>query len=470
MTHINIKNPILWILLVSPLFLWGIIFLLPTFDDWTYFTTPFYDFGSDFTNRLIPRFTYWRPWDCIFGYILSLKPSLFPALNHIAVYTAHIGSCICVYHIGKLLRFNNLACNISTLFFFISPAMLGTVLGVDSLNQAYSEFWGLLATWFYLRKRDNLHTILWLLSTIIATFAKENGITFFVIPQILAWGFNRITLRQAIKDTILAIICIAIYFFARIMLKNPEVYINEEYFENTISRKLKNFGVFIGMTWIPLDYVSLIHKPCRNLVIVAITMALGMPFILYLFTKQRKYIISKASLCIIICFLAAASPHLVTLFTAMHPYASLSMASLLVAYLIDKYTGNRRVIIALFAMYLINSLFVDYHHWIKSYQSGLTGERMACKVIDEAKACPKNVYLIYLEQGETKYSSFCVIPYDAFGWGNAVRFKTHLQWPKDIEYQTIYDNSAATLRKCISEAKAYDGIWYVHGDTIDILK
>lgn len=470
MTSKIIKNPILWILVASPLFLWAIILLLPTYDDWGYFTTPYYDFGGGFTSRLVPRSTYWRPWDCIFGYVLSLKPSLFPALNHIAVYLAHVGCCVFVYHIGKLLKFNLVARNISTLFFFISPAMLGTVLGIDSLNQAYSELWGLAATWLYLRRRDRMHTFLWLLAAVVATFAKENGIVFFVIPQILAWGFSRITLRQAVRDTAWAALCIAVYFFARIMLNNPEVYVEEEYLENTLSRKLKNIGVFIGMTWIPLDYVCLICKPCRNLLVVGVTLALGMPFIVYLLGRQRKYIFSKPAASVVICLLAAASPHLATVFTAMHSYAGLGMASLLVAYLMDKYTGDRRIVVALFAMFFVNCLFVDWHHWAKSYQSGLTGRNMACQAVEKAKSCPKNVYIIYLEQGETKYSSFCVIPNDAFGWGTAVKFKTRLRWPKNIEYQVVNDNSSATIHSCMSAAKAYDGVWYIHGDTVDVLR
>lgn len=469
MRLIDYKNPIVWILLSSPLFLWGILLLLPTFDDWTYFTTPYYDFGRDFTNRLLPRFSYWRPFDGLFGYILSLNPSLFPSLNHIAVYIAHIGCCICVYNIAKLLRFNNLACNISTLFFFISPAMLGTVLGIDSLNQAYSEFWGLLATWLYLIKRNYLHTVLWLIAALIATFAKENGIVFFVIPQVVAWGFGIITVRQAVKDTLLASICIAIYFMARVSLNNSDVYINGAYFENTFSRKIKNLGVFIGMTWIPLDYVSL-HDSCRKPVIVAITLAVGMPFILFLFAKQRKHLTGKRAITLIICFLTAASPHLLTLFTTMHSYAGLGMASLLVAHLVNEYCGKRKHIIILFAIYVANCLFVDFHHWIKSYQSGMIGEKMALKVIKEAKSCPKNVYLIYLCQGEKKYSSFCVIPYDAFGWGNAVRFRTNMEWPVEIEYKTIYDRKPDTMKSCLYDAKDYDGIWYIHGDSIDILR
>ena len=34
------------ILALSPFILWQIIGLLPTFDDWSYFTNPYHDFGE----------------------------------------------------------------------------------------------------------------------------------------------------------------------------------------------------------------------------------------------------------------------------------------------------------------------------------------------------------------------------------------------------------------------------------------
>ena len=149
----NIKvNPLFAIILiVSPFKLYWLTLLLPTFDDWGYFTTPDYDYGDNFLDRLIPRYTYWRPWDGIIGYILSLKPTWFPALNHIIVYLAHLGGTITIYLIAKELKLKSFACNMTALYFFISPAMLGTVLGIDSPNQAYSSFWGLLSVLLYIR-------------------------------------------------------------------------------------------------------------------------------------------------------------------------------------------------------------------------------------------------------------------------------------------------------------------------------
>lgn len=167
---IKIDNSIFWILFISPFILLAIIKLLPTFDDWTYFTTPYYDFGNSFRNILLPTADYWRPLDGLFGYLLSLSPTLFPFLNHLTIYLGHIINCILVYKLCKLLEFDKISCNIASIFFFISPAMLGTVLGIDSLNQTYATLWGLLGTFLYVKKNTPIHKIAWIVCTIFAIF------------------------------------------------------------------------------------------------------------------------------------------------------------------------------------------------------------------------------------------------------------------------------------------------------------
>ena len=123
------------ILLASPFLLYAVTLLQPVHDDWSYFTTPYYDFGDDFTARLKPYFSYWRPFDSLFGYVLSLAPGLFPTLNHIAVYLAHLASTFIVYRLCQTFSFSAFARNVATIFFFISPAMLGTVLGIETTDK-----------------------------------------------------------------------------------------------------------------------------------------------------------------------------------------------------------------------------------------------------------------------------------------------------------------------------------------------
>ena len=64
------KNPFTYILLSLPFFLLLVCMLLPTFDDWTYMTTPY--FGDWFSaERVLPNQNYWRPFDALFGSVLG---------------------------------------------------------------------------------------------------------------------------------------------------------------------------------------------------------------------------------------------------------------------------------------------------------------------------------------------------------------------------------------------------------------
>ena len=469
----NIKvNPLFAIILiVSPFILYWLTLLLPTFDDWGYFTTPDYDYGDNFLDRLIPRYTYWRPWDGIIGYILSLKPTWFPALNHIIVYLAHLGGTITIYLIAKELKLKSFACNMTALYFFISPAMLGTVLGIDSPNQAYSSFWGLLSVLLYIRLSKPYNIILWLTCALIGTFAKENAIVYFVVPQIIAFGFKRITLSQALKDTIWAVLIVIIYFSARYLLTSDVVYINEEYFENTFSRKFKNVCVFLGMTWLPLDFVSLVHPPCRNIPITIATMLLSFPFMIVLFANKRKYWINLQFAALVLSLLAAVSPHLTTLFTAMHPYAGLGMAALIVGYMADK-SERISLLKKLLPLFIISCIFIDWHHWQKSYESGLIGKRMAQDIVNSTTKPVNRVFIIIVNDDTPKYSSFCVIPRDAFGRGKSVCSLNGYVWPKDIEIADLEEDEAYKIDSIADKAIAehYEAVWLVQKDSAKVIR
>ena len=465
-------NPLITVIIIlSPIIAYWLTLLLPTFDDWGYFTTPDYDFGDSFYQHLIPRYTYWRPWDGIIGYVLSLKPSWFPTLNHIIVYMAHLGGTIIVYNIANELKFSRFACNITALYFFISPAMLGTVLGIDSPNQAYASFWGLLSTLAYLRLGRPYNLLLWLTCALIGTFAKENAIVFFVIPQIIAFAFRRITLSQALKDTVWAIAVVATYFIFRKLLTTDVVYINDEYFENTFARKFKNVCVFLGMTWLPLDFVSLVHPPCRNIPLTIATILLSFPFIIAVFANKSKHWLNLQFAALIVCLLAAASPHLVTLFTAMHPYAALGMAALIVGYMADK-SERTALLKKLLPMFILSCIFIDWHHWQKSYESGLIGKRMAQDIVNATPKPVNRVFLIIVNDDTPKYSSFCVIPRDAFGRGKSVCALNGYEWPKDIEIADLEEYEAYKIDSIADKAVVdhYEAVWLVQEDVAKVIR
>ena len=471
MKKIKLTPLITVIIILSPIIAYWLTLLLPTFDDWGYFTTPDYDFGDSFYQHLIPRYTYWRPWDGIIGYVLSLKPSWFPTLNHIIVYMAHLGGTIIVYNIANELKFSRFACNITALYFFISPAMLGTVLGIDSPNQAYASFWGLLSTLAYLRLGRPYNLLLWLTCALIGTFAKENAIVFFVIPQIIAFAFRRITLSQALKDTVWAIAVVATYFIFRKLLTTDVVYINDEYFENTFARKFKNVCVFLGMTWLPLDFVSLVHPPCRNIPLTIATILLSFPFMIAVFANKSKHWLNLQFAALIVCLLAAASPHLVTLFTAMHPYAALGMAALIVGYMADK-SERTALLKKLLPMFILSCIFIDWHHWQKSYESGLIGKRMAQDIVNATPKPVNRVFLIIVNDDTPKYSSFCVIPRDAFGRGKSVCALNGYEWPKDIEIADLEEYEAYKIYSIADKAVVdhYEAVWLLQEDVAKVIR
>lgn len=471
--NFHTTNPLVIIFILSPALVFFLCWMMPTHDDWSYFTTPFYDFGNRFTNRLIPWASYWRPFDALLGYVLSLKPGLFPTLNHIVVYAGHVMATCCVYVLSSQLGFSRLGRNVATAYFFLSPGMLGTVLGIDSANQAYAAAWGLAGTIAYLHADRPWCKAAWLACTVMATFSKENGIAFLVIPQLLAWGYGRRTLRSVARDTAVAAALGIAYAAARMVLTTDVVRFSNDYFDNSPARKLKNVAVLLGMTWMPVDFVSLVYPPTRNIPVAAASLIAGMPLVAAVFGTARREWLSRPVMATAVCWLAAESPHLLTLLTAMHPYAGLGLAALLTGHLTSK--SCRPVLIRrLLPPFVLACAFIGWHHWQASYESGLRGQAMARQAI-AGTGCPiDSAYIIRYDQDEPKYSSFCVIAYDAFGWGTAAYAATGYKWPTDIKDTTLWHDQHLPFNvDSIADAAirhGYKTVWYVHGDTLDVVR
>lgn len=172
------------ILLCSHLFLWifAIFFLLPTNDDWGYLAAPQI---NGFTYKsFLPNELFWRPVDAFVGLTTTHFPVLFPFLNHLLLACGLILSSYFLYKILILLGIKGETITVSIGIFLVSPATLGTILGIDSINQMYSVCFGMLSIMLYLRNRKNM---LWILAAIFSVFSKENGIVYFIIPPIIGY-------------------------------------------------------------------------------------------------------------------------------------------------------------------------------------------------------------------------------------------------------------------------------------------
>ena len=502
------------ILFTSPIVLWLLCQLLPTFDDWTYYTAPY--MGTLFSSRWLPMDSWWRPFDHVFGWIVGLNYRLFPTLNHVFVYAAHLMNTLLVWHIARQLRFTPFGRTVAVGFFYLSPAMLGTVTGIDSLNQAYSHFWGLLATSIYLREASfrgerrgergerivlipqsshstllsPLSTLLCILCILIATLCKENGYMWGIIAPLVAWGFQLIDRRRLLRHWALVIALGIAYFVVRLLLTTSQVDINNEYFDVTLTNRLKDIATFVGLTWIPIDYVSLFNLTTQHAAPLhtngelfvqlfnfstfqlLISAALVMPFMLYAYFRKPRNIFKKQHLVLFAGIILAALPHLLTLFTTMHAYAGLSMAALSIAWLVER-AGHRRL--HLFALFLIGVLAVDIHHGIAAWKSGLVGRQMGIQAVSKTGSPVQRVSIIYINTGERRYSSFCCIPYEAFAWGNTALYQTGYQWPNDFQYHEIADSPHAHQQALDLARKDIDlgncqCAWIVRKDQIEVVR
>jgi hypothetical protein len=458
---------------LTPLLLYAALLILPTFDDWTSLTRP--SFEPLFTKKTFLFFGYhWRPFDAIIGYILGLNPQLlFPTFNHFLVVFGHVACAVLVYRLLSTLGYSRFSVNVATAFYFIAPATMATVLAVDSMNQTYALLWGMVSFLFYLKPTRRGKYLIWGLIVFIAALCKENGLMWALICPVLAYGYDFIDKKTLKKDLLIGIAVLALYAIA-ILVFPKEITIHPEYVPDHM-KVVRNCVKFLFISFVTFDYVWLLHQPHRNLILAAITLLLSLPFLYFVFIRHIKVFVTKKMVCTILCLVIAVSPHILTVFSMMHTYAGLPFIAILMAQGTNEYTKNSRPFLLSFLLFILTSLCIDVHLWYLSWQSGLVGKEMAKEAIKKTHNPVNHVYVIIIEEEYEKLSSFCVIPYEAFGWGLASQYETNYQWPQDFQDTTI-ERSADAVRKAQElgrltlKDKKYDCVWIVNHSHIDVLK
>ena len=356
--------------------------------------------------------------------------------------------------------------NLSVVFFYLSSGTLGTVLNIDSLNQIYSLLWGLLALYSYISLSGYRKFILWLLCSLLSVFAKESGYIWFVCPPFIVWSIGKERFSRALRHLFCGCLLFVLYLVCRILLTDSFHLEHNVYMDFTLTRLLRNLALLLGMTFYPIDYASLIHPQHRHLAVVVITGLLPLPF---LWLLLRSYRLQKPLLILLLSFFVGAFVNLMTVFTLMHCYAVLSFVTLMIALLCER-IKNKRVLIASALLYLLTATFTLLHHAYASFLSGKVGEQMAKNIVSQCDRPVNKVMLIHLDKGETKYSSFWVIPFEAFGWGYSVLQQTGYQWPKTILNEEITDSNQLKSLLPKAEKADCDGIWYADGEQVKRIK
>ena len=459
------------IILLTPLLLCSVLPILPTHDDWAGTTKP--DFNPFFIKEHFFFYGYhWRPFDTWIGYIVGRNPQvLWPAFNHILVVIGHLLCSLAVYKLLTILQFNKTAKNISTLFFFITPATMATVSAIDSQNQVYALVCDIIAFLLYIKLKRGKY-IVWISLIFLATLFKENGLMWAWICPILAYGFDFIDKKIFKKDLIIGMAIMAGYALA-ILLLPKDITIHPEYVPEDF-KMIKNIIKFFFSSFITVDYIYLLHQPSRQLILAACSFLLAAPFLYFVFIHKIMLFANKRMICTFICLIIAVAPHIGTVFSMMHVYAALAMIATIIAYSINCIDHIKPVAIA-FVLWIVTALLIDIHLIDSSIKSGLIGKRMAQEAIQKTGEPVKHVYVIIIEDDYPKLSSFCVIPNEAFGWGLAAQYETNYQWPETIEDTTIErsNNAIKTAMELGLERlnkQQHDCIWIVDHEHIDVVK
>ena len=446
-----------------PFILWGVCGIGPTFDDYTTLQSPWFIQISD-PGYMFPD-AYRRPFDFLLGCVLGWFPALFPVLNHVLIILGHTLSAFLVFSICKRLKFSSAAINIATLFFFFSPATLGATLACDGFNQTYAQLWGLLALLLYLKGSRPWK---WIACIAMAALSKENGLAWAVVPPIIAYAFQQVSCRQALRHIGYGLLVALTYFviFAIIYLTGiAGIEYDEQYTDAMLLSHAKDFIQLMAYTWVPADYMSIVYTPTRSLPTAIATFLLSLPFLLLMASKWRL-LKTRQLLLLIVCFIILVSPHLVTVVSIMHNYAALSMAALIIAFITSQ-VSNKKLLTACFALFLAAAVFTDIHHYKAARQSGLLSKRMALLAISQAEHPLQRAFCINIDNSEEPcYSNFCVRPVDAFAWGLSVRHYSHYEWKTAISEVTLPEYNAQQVKALADSAlqAGNEAVWVAGAD------
>lgn len=339
-------------LLTAPAVVYALTLLRPTFDDWTYTTYPNTD--PDFWKYLLPYGDYWRPFDGAFGYVVAMGDRWFPTLNHLCVYLGHALATLWVWLIARRLDFHPAARLTAATIHYVSPAILGTLLSIDSLNQTYASCWGLAALWVYLSgKRHAIPS--WLLLCATATLCKENGAMWLFISPWVGWLFNKVSGRQACRHLAWAMGLLIVYGTLRLALPNSYEKEESEYFNIPLAGRLSNVAKYVLLSYTSFDFVSVFHRPSRNVPYLLLTLTLSAPyFALNLLNAYRRRC-DRRLWGLLAASLVAVAPHLLTLFSTMHAYAGLAPLALLAGWLMPKEGNIRRTALGALILYVVSA-------------------------------------------------------------------------------------------------------------------
>ncbi|KAA6348780.1 hypothetical protein EZS27_003758 [termite gut metagenome] len=460
------------------------LFLWPTSDDWSTML-PCYDFNL---SALLPTVVFWRPFEYLFSIFLGFIPWSYPYLNHILVVIAHFFIAYILYWMCKKFEFNKKIAIGVVLFFLFSSGATGTVLSVDSLNQAYSTLWGLLSFVVLLKCKKFLKYLFWVLFCFIAALCKESGIVWFCASPMLFFALRINTIESVFKKSELisfsrnlglGLLFVVLYFIIRLSLQpeGVELGATEGRYHLSFSLSIiRNIAVLFGGAMTSIDSIALFLSP-RNYLLLFLTVVLNIPLLLCIlfYAKQLIHDGKKTGQVILLVIIAVvvSSPHLVMKKAGeMHVYPTLFIVSLVFGILFNTYsysTEKRKSLGKIcVVLFFISVIITDTHKWLSVYHYGMSSYNLSKEIFQHTPLPPPDkALLINVKYDEPGYSIFHQSPYYAIGKGEAVKYFYNFKYPKVINRINIKDGDENFINfqiRTITDTLSvnYDCIWIVN--------
>lgn len=449
----------------------GAAYIMPTFDDWNTLSSPNPD--KRYWLYLLPSTTTWRPFDAIMGYFNMVNYKMYPFFNHLLVVLAHVDSTIIVFRLCSMLGLKRTSAFVAASFFIVSPAMLGTVLSVDGLNQSFCQLFGLLSVYYYMQLRGRRRIVVWLLLVLCSTFSKDNGLAWAVVAPVISFGFKKINRQMMLQHIACGMAFAIAYAVIRLALPHPLHTVGDHIAELTsLTSKVSGAAKWIGYTWTGADFLALLHAPSRSLLLFVVTLLLSVPFFLVLLFGNIRQWKDMRTLSLVIALVITASPNLIIAMSLMNVYCSLGVTAVLIGWLFEVSFLKQKTLHTLFILFLLAAVITDVHHWYMAWQTSNVGIELAEKVVEETGKPVNKAYNIVVKDDYPKYSSFCVPADEAYGWGNSVLQVTGYQWPKEMGDTTVNASDATASRlNALSKEKlneGYDCVWIVGKERVEV--
>lgn len=490
-------------------------FLQPHDDDWQYlyyFENPQLwglskeSFVGDCI--LLPG-TYWRPLWSMFNWVEAhLFPMSMPYANHVFIVFGMVGIAYMTKRLLVLLNCKNNIATIVSLMLVFATTSMGALLSVDSFQNVYATFFGLMSVMAY-QSTKKTKWLFWFLAGWLAAWSKETGFVWFVAGPIFEelirqkhlnghFSFSNVKYKSLIIKLVICILPIVMYLGLYVMLKpsvldsvgvanDTEVTIasnvtsqtkeSEMLSDMTDMKKnnsykltpatfLKNIAILYVLGIIPIDTSAIYFKTYSLLVITTILSILW----LVIFGCRIKNHVKELcqELCLLLLLMIWISgPSLITRAGEISSIIHMTIVAIMSGLLFNRLKMSKALIIAVIC-FSFSTIITDCHKYYIAYKAGDITREMAKKVVSETMGNPTKVLMVQVDDFSKKKSgAFMINPADGIRKGSAMIREYQYKYPKELVYEKIPEEDdvklQAMLDSIVIDAQGkFDCVWYCH--------